>query len=398
MLKTFQKIVKQIQGLPEREFQTGRTQEQALEHIRSIWSGSGNEKQLYSYLYAHDPDIRRTAAQALKDTQQGARNAADTQIMSLSLSDTAAREQVHVRQFVTDWEAQTSLAPGAYWTPVVLAGLVDQGVGAQTALYAVVRDKERSVNTRIMALWAIGLIGEQEGHVLSGVYTGQTNQGMQQAVVRALRFFGPVCVPDLCALLGQEQDEDLCLELALALGWMGSDAVINLKQLFGSEKRIVREYAGLGLLAAADPNGWKLLWPLKASQKDGRLKALINEAIIALRGTWEELSSFDGAAQLCTEQRILAALNRVDNELLAIIFVSMLAHVSGHKRVSALQKIIHETNDEQTMFQACQVLGACEANSELESMLGQGNTFMRTYACLALLASGFPVMQSLARS
>ncbi len=401
MLKTFQKIVKQIQGLPEREFQTGRTQEQALEHIHSIRSGSGNKEQLYSYLYSHDPDIRRTAAQALKDTWQGARNAADTQIMSMCLADTSAIEQVHIRQFVTDWEAQTSLAPGAYWTPVVLAGLVEQGVGAQTTLYALARDRERSVNTKVLALWAIGLIGEQESHLLSEVYTKQANQGMQQAVVQALRFSGPVCVPDLCALLEQEQDEDLCLELALALGWMGSDAVSSLKQLLGSEKRIVREYAGLALLAAADPDGWKLLWPLKASQKNGRLKALINEAIIALRGnaaSWEELSSFDGAARLCTEQRILTALNRVDNDLLFIIFVSMLAHVSGQDRVPALQKIIHGTKDDYLMFQADQVLGACGANSELESMLGQGNTFMRTYACLALLASGFPVMQSLARS
>jgi hypothetical protein len=237
--------------------------------------------------------------------------------------------------------------------------------------------------------------------MLADFYAEQANQRVQQAVVQALRFSGPVCVPDLCALLEQEQDEDLCLELALALGWMGTDAVSSLKQLLGSEKRIVREYAGLALLAAADPNGWKLLWPLKASQKDGRLKALINEAIIALRGnaaSWEELSSFDGAAQLCTEQRILTALNRVDNELLPIIFVSMLAHVSGQERVPALQEIIHGTKDDHLMFQAGQVLGACGAHTELDAMLGQGNTLIRTYACLALLASRFPVMQSLAQS
>ncbi|MDZ7759162.1 MAG: hypothetical protein U5L00_02765 [Desulfovermiculus sp.] len=401
MLKSFRKLVKQFQSVPEREFRNGRTKDQTLEYIGSLQEESGKVQELRRHIYAHDPDIRRAAVSALKDLEWESESAADKQLWAMSMGDWPEGDDVSADSLLTAWEAETSLAPGAYWTPVVLAGLTAKGEGAKPGLYPVAQDSNRSMNTRTLALWAIGLIGEQDGQALREVYDQQVNQRIQRSTIQALRFCGPHMASVLRAILEKEEDEELCLELALAWARMGKEVVSGLGDLLGSDKRRLREYTGLAILAAADPQGLSWLSNFKSSDRDGRLKALITEWMIALQGdasTWEELSSPRTASGLCSSERILQGMTRVDNDLLDCILVSQLAHVPGEGAVPVLQEIIRTTDREELIFEACQAMGTLRARAELQAFLDQGNPLIRTYACLALLAAGFPVMQVLAES
>ncbi len=398
-MKTFQRLVKQFQSIPEREFQTGRSKRQMLEHIRSVQDEPKDADRLRTYLYDHDPDIRRAAVQALATLSWQPSSAADRQIWSLYTEAPADFSDVRASQFLADWEAKTSLAPGAYWTPVVLAGLSSWGTKGQHDLHTLILDRTRSVNTRAVALWGLGLFGGADGRDMRDVYAQKTNLRLQRTVVQSLRFSGSASIPYLTGLLLQEHDADMCMDLALALAWQGRDAVPDLTPLLESESRTVREYAGMALLATAAPEALHAVFGLRSSRDDGRLKSLITEWLIALQGTpstWNELSSPGEAGRLCAEQRILQAVNRVEDESVITILVSMLAHVPGRAAVPAITEMIRGSDREEFIFQACQILGARQAEAELELMLGQGNTLIRTFACLALLQAGFPVMQVLA--
>jgi HEAT repeat protein len=231
------------------------------------------------------------------------------------------------------------------------------------------------------------------------VYAQGTNLRLQRSVVHALRFSGSASIPYLIELLHQEHDADMCMDLALALAWQGRDAVPDLTPLLEAESRTVREYAGMALLATAAPQALHAVSGVRSSRDDGRLKALVTEWLIALQGTpstWHELSSPGEAGRLCAEQRILQALPRAEDESVITILVSMLAHVPGRDAVPAITEMIRGSDREEFIFQACQILGGRQAEAELELMLGQGNTLIRTFACLALLQAGFPVIQVLA--
>jgi hypothetical protein len=401
MLKSFRKLVKQFQLLPEREFRNGRTKEQTLEYLVSLQKESGKIQEIRRHLYAHDPDIRKSAVSALQTLAWEPESASDRQLWSMSKGGKADMSDMPADRFLTAWESETSLAPGAYWTPAVLAGLLELGKRAQPELYTVALDLDRSINTRTLALWAIGLIGEDDGQSLKDVYTNQVNQQIQRSTIQALRFCGPKMGPVLRSILKQEKDEDLCLETCLALARMGKESVSGLGRLLESSKRTVREYAGLAILATADPQGLSLLSAVKSSYRDGRLKALITEWLIALQGdgsTWEELSSPESASGLCSSQQIQQGLVRVDNELLVLVMVSQLVRVPGKGALPVLKDMIQTTDREELVFEACQAMGALQGDTELLDFLGQGNPLIRTYACLALLATGFPVMQALAET
>ena len=398
MLKIFQRIVKRFQSLPEREFQSGRTQKQILEHIRILRSDPEKIEQLYSYLFAHDPEIRRASAEALHNLNWKPQTAAEKQVFGMSAREVKAAD-IPAAELAVSWEARTSLAPGAYWTAVVLGGLAAAGEDAKPELYALAEEQERSVNTRVLALWAVGLIGEPSGERLQEVYRAQANPRIRKAAVQALRFSGPGSLPAARDLLAEEDDAELCLELALAMGWMGHAAVFVLKELVHSPDRAVREHAGLGLLATADPEACTLLYPFKSSQQDGRLKAMITELLIGMGkngSTWEELANIKAAAELTAQECILQGLARADNELLVLLMTSMLAHVPEGEAVQALTRIAKTTDREDQLFAACQALGAQGAELALQDLLGQGNPLIRTHACLSLLQSGFPVMRVLA--
>ena len=401
MLKSFRKLVKQFQSMPEREFRNGRTKDQALEHIACIKHHSGYVQELRAYLYSHDPDIRRAAASALNNLDWSARNEADRLVWGLAADGHPDMDNLSAAGLLSAWEAETSLAPGAYWAPVVLAGLVNGGQRFRPDLYTVAQDHQRSMNTRTLALWSLGIRGEQDGRSLSDLYGQENNHRVQRSTIQALRFCGPEATSVLGDILDQEADEDLCLELALALAGMGQEAVPALRDRLENETRRVREYAGLALLALADPQGLTLLYAIKSSTRDGRLKALVNEWMIAMHGdssTWEELSTARAAAGLCSRQRIQQAMTRADNQVLDMIFVSQLAHIPGGGSIPVVQDIIRSTDREELVFEACQAMGGLGARLELQAFLGQGNPLVRTYACLALLATGFPVMQALAET
>ncbi|MFP4048971.1 MAG: hypothetical protein ACLFT8_03400 [Desulfovermiculus sp.] len=402
MLKSFRKLVKQFQSLPERDFRHGRTVEQTLEYIASLGQDAGSIQELRRHLYAHDPKIRQAAAQALQARKWSPRSAADTQIFLLSLGSGAEVNTSSASRCLIDWESETSLAPGAYWTPVVLAGLVHKGTQAKPELYGVAAHTGRSLNTRRLALWAIGLIGEQTVWDLYALFEQQNIHQLQQAVIQALYFSGPDAIPAFVSMLSEEKDQELALELALSLSRMGTEAVSELGKLLQNEQRMVRENAGFGLLASADPLGLSWLFSLKASDRDGRLKAVISEWMIGLQAeasTWKELSSPETASALCSPVRILQGLTRTDNELLTSLYLSMLARIPGGDAVPVLREIITTTGSEDILFPACLSLSAQPAaESELRHMLKKGNPLIRTYACLALLKAGFPVMQVLAET
>ena len=398
MLKSFRKLVKKFQSVPERDFQNGRTKEQVIYYLASLGADSSQVEYCVRYLYAHDPDIRQAAVSALKGLDWSAKNAAEMQVWHMHTSDAQATEP-SVEELLQDWEGKTSLAPGAYWTPVVLTGLVQLGENAKPDLYAAVQDTNHGLNARALALWAIGLIGNEPGHYLAEVYRAHINHRVQRAAIQALRFCGPNSLPVLSALLREEKDEDLALEAALAMGWMGKEAVTELEKLLESEKRMVREYAGLGLLASADSQGLAQLFAIKSSSRDGRLKAMITEWMVALGGnasTWQELSTPRSAAELCSAAKIVHGLSRTDSEVLILVCLSMLAHIPDDKAVFAIKELIQNTDQEEVIFQACQTAGAQGADAELQKMLGQGNPLVRTHACLALLKAQIPVMQVLA--
>ncbi|MFO7876988.1 MAG: hypothetical protein R6U55_10460 [Desulfovermiculus sp.] len=402
MLKSFRKLVKQFQSLPEKDFRHGRTREQTLEYIASLGPDAAHTQELRRHLYAHDPDIRRAAAQALQAQKWSPQSAADMQIFLLSIGSGTEVDNLSAKRHLTDWEAETSLAPGAYWTPVVLAGLVHKGAQAKPDLYEIAADRGRSLNTRTLALWAIGLLGEQNVWHLYSLFGQQNIHQLQQAVIQALYFSGPDAIPVLIYMMREEKDQELALELALSVSRMGTEAVSELGELVHDEQRMVREYAGLGLLASADPFGLSRLFSLKTSDRDGHLKAVINEWMIGLQAdasTWKELSSPETASALCSPVRILQGLTRTDNELLTSLYLSMLVQVPGGDALPVLREIITTTGSEDILFQACLSLSAQpEAEPELRHMLEKGNPLIRTYACLALLRAGFPVMQVLAET
>ncbi|MFO7801228.1 MAG: hypothetical protein R6V55_02900 [Desulfovermiculus sp.] len=398
MLKSFRKLVKKFQSVPERDFQNGRTKEQVIYYLASLGADSSQVEYCVRYLYAHDPDIRQAAVSALKGMDWSAKSAAEMQVWNMYTSGGQTTEP-SVEELLQDWEGKTSLAPGAYWTPVVLTGLVQLGEKAKPDLYAAVQDASHGLNARALALWAIGLLEKQPGQYLADVYRAHINHRVQRAAIQALRFCGPDSLPVLGALLREEKDEDLILETALAMGWMGKAAVAELVKLLDSEKRMVREYAGLGLLASADSQGVTQLLAFKSSSRDGRLKAMITEWMVALGGdasTWKELSTPRSAAELCSADNIVYGLARTDNEVLVLVCLSMLAHMPDDKAVSYILELIRNTDQEEVIFQACQTAGAQGADSELKKMLGQGNPLLRTHACLALLKAQIPVMQVLA--
>ena len=401
-MKSFRKLVKQFQSLPERDFRHGRTREQTLEYIASLGRDEEHIQELRRHLYAHDPDIRRAAAQALQTQKWSPQSAADMQIFLLSLGSGIEVDTFSATRYLTDWETETSLAPGAYWTPVVLAGLVHKGAQAKPDLYEIAADTGRSLNTRTLSLWAVGLIGEQDVWHLYSLFGQQNIQQLQQAVIQALYFSGPDAIPVFISMLREEKDQELALELALSLSRIGTEAVSELGELVHNEQRMVREYAGFGLLASADPLGLSWLFSLKTSDRDGRLKAVINEWMIGLQAdssSWKELSSPETASALCSPARILQGLTRTDNELLMSLYLPMLGRVPGGNAVPVLREIITTTGSEDILFQACLSLSAQpEAEPELRHMLGKGNPLIRTYACLTLLRTGFPVMQVLAET
>lgn len=401
-MKSFRKLVKQFQSLPERDFRHGRTREQTLEYIASLGRDAEHIQELRRHLYAHDPEIRQAAAQALQARKWSPRSAADMQIFLLSIGSGAEVNTFSATRCLIDWETETSLAPGAYWAPVVLSGLVHKGAQAKPDLYEVAADTGRSLNTRRLALWAVGLIGEQDVRHLHSLFGQQNIHQLQQAVIQALYFSGPDAIPALVSMLSAEKDQELALELALSLSRMGTEAVSELGELVHNEQRMVRENAGFGLLASADPMGLSWLFALKTSDRDGRLKAVINEWMIGLQADaskWKELSSPEAASALCSPARILQGLTRTDNELLTSLYLSMLGRIPGRDALPVLREIITTTGSEDILFQACLSLSAQPAaESELQHMLKKGNPLIRTYACLALLKTGFPVMQVLAET
>jgi hypothetical protein len=402
MLKSFRKLVKQFQSLPERDFRHGRTEGQTLEYIASLGRDAGSIQELRRHLYAHDPEIRRAAAQALQAHKWSPQSAADTQVFMMSLGSESLVETFSATRYLTDWETETSLAPGAYWTPVVLTGLARKGAQAKPDLHKISADTGRSLNTRRLALWAIGLIGEHDVWRLYSLFEQQNIHQLQQAVIQALYFSGPDAIPAVVSMLSEEKDQELALELALSLSRMGTEAVSELGELMHNEQRMVREYAGFGLLASADPIGLSWLFSLKTSDRDGRLKAVITEWMIGLQAdasTWKELSSPEAASALCSPARILQGLTRTDNELLTSLYLSMLGRIPGGDALPVLREIITTTGSEDILFQACLSLSAQpEAETELQHMLKKGNPLIRTYACLALLKTEFPVMQVLAKT
>ena len=406
MLKTFRKLVKQFQSIPEREFRDGRTLEQSLAYLQDLGHSPGQQEEVRRYLYAHQPDLRQEAARILRSTGWQPEHQADRHLLAMASGQWPEIVWLQADPLLRAWESEVSLASGAYWTPVVFSALCAMDPSAAASdLKALLQEQGRSQNTKSLALWCLGRNQAAGPEELVALYQHEANQQVQRAVIQALRLFGTGSVSALTGLLGREGDEELCLELALALAWLGEAAVPGLTSLLASESRLVREYAGLGLLGTANPQGISCMHHLKSSGRDGRLKALINEFMAGMQGdvsTWGELFSPDKVSELLSSMRLIQAMATQDDEPLLRVMLGMLTHRPSPEVVTYALSIMQEADAEDMIFEAAMVLGACcsefqEARAGLESLV-QGNPLLRTYATLALITAGIPVMPVLAKS
>jgi hypothetical protein len=386
------------------EFEGEGSVSRKLEELQRIGGDPETQERTAAYLLDRDRHVRHKAVSMLAGQERRRLNPAQQNVFLVSTGDWEGLRRLEAKELIEAWEQEDSLSPGGFWTLYLLASLERLGGQAEEPLAEMAEDSSRRMNTRIAALWALGLRGAQDRlPTMRSVLTRDRNQRMRLAAVQACRFLGGSALDCLTDLLAwPDPDPEVLAASARSLGWHGGASVERLRPLLDSRERLVREQAALALLYTATAEGLAAVAGLLSSETDGQLRSLVNRFLKALAGralSMADLADSGYAASLYRADSLLRVLQLMEDEQVLVICLLALANTADSRSVRPLMDIGMAGGSDMLMAEAWMALSRLadtdSGRDGLDFGLHHGDMFSRFWAGLAMLMAGLNPLESL---
>jgi HEAT repeat protein len=321
--------------------------------------------------------------------------------MAVSLHNWEALRQLPVQELILDWEKFTSLAPGGFWASYLLSSLYTIGRPAIAPLMIHAQDRHMSLNSRSLALHTLGLLDSKDSNQqIMKLYQNEANKDVKLAVIHSFRLQGKTAIPFLIDMFSTEgMDEEICASLAWALASQGSFAVNKLTPCLQSTHRLIRHYAGLALLATADPQALFQVKSSDDSNPNGHLKTLSQQF---LRQIETESSLTDknrnqtSPVPVFKPKRLLVHFSQKKERELFILSLLFLGNIQNKESADSLFQTATNTPDDtikiEALLSSSQLLPSEEALHSLHNGLQHGDNLIRYWSCIGLMRKRYQVI------